>query len=201
MAVPRDLLIDLSLSSKEQLTKLRSLARFDSTLINAGRLEMAVRLAVDDRLQFARDFLSFARDLASQVKQTDDMYARNALGRTYYAAHHGIRAALLELQDGDEYDHREAIKAFHQLLLDNNFLREKLKSLHGSNTTPDRTRQALVDLLEMRHDADYHGYGSSKPGRQSLDFMSESQQAMKWVAELLEKIETYIEDRRNGKVK
>lgn len=201
MSLPRELMVAISLLTDSDYAVLSGFARHDGLLIDESRLNSAIEQAVDDRIAFAREFLDFASTILVTSVRNDDMAARNSLARTYYAAHHAIRAALLHRNRADEYDHRDAIKAFDDLVKTNPFLAEKLKDILETGSKPEETRRALLNLLDMRHAADYHGYGSRTPSTPPTDFKSEAQNAQNWVCLLIEKIEKYVFERRAGIIK
>jgi len=81
MALPRQLLIAVSLMSPQRKAGLDELCHLDPQLIDAGRLPKAIDEAVDDRLAFAQEFLSFGGQLLGSSTSSQDMFARNALAR------------------------------------------------------------------------------------------------------------------------
>lgn len=115
----------------------------------------------------------------------DEMAARNAVSRAYYAAHHALRALLLFEERGDVDGHREAIEAVSDLIKRNPAVRAKLGERGDF-------RGRMQEMLEQRHLADYYPYGASAPKEEPADFAALAVAAVQYARQVVEKTNEYI---------
>lgn len=184
------LLIYCSLLRKAQYKQLRDLATLHHGAVDIVQVEKAIRAGVDKRLKLAQQFLQFADSLLP-ASGTDDMAARNAVSRAYYATHHALRALLLFEERGDIDGHREAIEAASDLIKRNSAVRAKL----GER---DDFRSQMQELLEQRHLADYYPYGASAPKEEPVDFASLATAAVQFARHIVEKTNEYISQKERS---
>lgn len=182
MALP--FLIYCSLLKKAQYASLRELDNLSPGLVDLAAVNQAINVSVEQRMLLARDFLTFSQNLVTLTTE-DEMANRNAVSRAYYAVHHAVRALLLFEERGDVDGHREAIEAVCALLKRNPAVRSKLGETQVF-------REAFLDLLDRRHLADYHPFGTNVPNEAPLDFAKAAQEAIDFAQKVVEKADEYI---------
>jgi uncharacterized protein (UPF0332 family) len=186
-----EFLIYCSLLDREQYRQLRNLAAVQSDAIDMARIDQAMRECVDQRLELADSFITFAGGLQSAIGAGSNIAARNAVSRAYYAVHHALRALLLFEEHGDVDGHREAIEAIYGLLKRNPAARAKLGE-------EDIFRKQMLDLLAQRHLSDYYPYGTNAPKEPPADFMVLAAQAIPFALRIVEKTREYIVQKEAG---
>lgn len=185
-------LIYCSLLKRAQYKDLRDLANVHYGAVDMVRVDQAMHDGVEKRLDFAQQFLLFAESLLSSGANSE-IANRNAVSRAYYAAHHAVRALLLFEEHGDVDGHREAIEATFSLLKRNPAARSKLGDA-------EFFRASFVQLLDRRHLADYHPYGTDAPNEAPLDFAQAAQEAIQFARRVVEKTREYIKLKEAGTI-
>lgn len=184
-------LIYCSLLTKTQYASLRVLAGVNPSAVDTSAIDQAMRDAVRKRMELAQDFLRFSKGLVSPGEAADQMAARNAVSRAYYAAHHAMRALLLFEERGDVDGHREAIEAVYALLKRNPGARSRIGEA-------DEFRRSVLDLLDQRHLADYYPYATNAPNEPPADFVSLAQTAMNFSRRVVQGTADYISLKESG---
>ena len=177
-------LIYCSLLKKAQYASLRELDDLAVGLVDIAAVNQAINVSVDQRMSLAQDFLAFSQSLLAQGTGSE-IANRNTVSRAYYAVHHAVRALLLFEERGDVDGHREAIEAVCALLKRNPAVRSKLGDTQ-------EFREAFLDLLDRKHLADYHPFGTNAPKEAPLDFAQAAQGAVKFAQKVVEKTAEYI---------
>lgn len=150
-----------------------------------------MRDGIEKRLELAEQFLLFSEGLSSG--NSSEIASRNTVSRAYYAAHHAVRALLMFEGQGNVDGHREAIEAAFSLLGRNPAVRSQLGDAKSFRTD-------FTEMLERRHLADYHPYGTDAPNEVPLDFAQAAQEALQFARRVVEKTREYIRLKEAGTI-
>jgi uncharacterized protein (UPF0332 family) len=172
----------MSLLKRGMHDDLQRLARLHPTLVNRTELDLVIDQVVDDRLRFARSFLEFAATVAA-APVLSEIHARNAVSRTYYAAHHAGRALILFTTRDDPFGHIETAIAIEVAV-------RKLPRL-ATRIGPD-AKSRVLGWQRLRSRADYSIYGVEDAGETEIDFPQEAPRMLTECEAFVSSIETYI---------
>lgn len=184
-------LVYCSLLKRAQYKDLRDLANVHYGAVDIIRVDQAMRDGIEKRLELAEQFLLFSEGLSSG--NSSEIANRNTVSRAYYAAHHAVRALLMFEERGNVDGHREAIEAAFSLLGRNPAVRSQLGDAKSF-------RADFTELLERRHLADYHPYGTDAPNEVPLDFAQAAQEALQFAGRVVEKTREYIRLKEAGTI-
>jgi len=196
-----DLLVRYARLKKAERNALYELSVKNSPVLVLDRAALKGHLdqVVNDRLAFSQRFVACsARHLASAGSSgipDPEMDMRMALGRAYYAAHHALRALHVELTEWDPDGHKETVVAIGELCKTDSRIGPRFSWL-GTVDLSD----AIADLLEERHVADYHFYGRDVGRTAAIDFMVRAPQAHTLAQNIVETVSVIIADNRSGKL-
>ncbi len=98
---------------------------------------------------------------------------------------------LMFEERGDVDGHREAITATSALLKRNRAAESKLGN-------PEKFRDDFLEMLNRRHLADYHPYGTNTPNEAPLDFAQAAQEAVQFARRIVDNTREYIKLKESG---
>ncbi|MFQ6063560.1 MAG: hypothetical protein ACE5J9_10365 [Methanosarcinales archaeon] len=79
------------------------LVKFDEAgILNIKEVKRIVKEIANERLEFAKHYLDFAKSLLYK-----DMQYRNIISRSYYSMYHSARAAVFVQMHLDVHEHRK----------------------------------------------------------------------------------------------
>jgi uncharacterized protein (UPF0332 family) len=192
VAVSFELLVHCSTLTRIQYGQYRDLAQLQAGVLDLAAIDEGIEAGVDKRLELAEMFLTCANRLCPPAGTAmDEISARNAVSRAYYAIHHAVRALLLYEEHGDVDGHQETIKAVTGLIIRVPAARAKIG---GAKEFGDK----LQEVLHQRHLADYYLYGTAVPREVPLDFPTAATELLSFAAETLGKVRQYIAEKRAG---
>ncbi|NSW55954.1 MAG: HEPN domain-containing protein [Armatimonadetes bacterium] len=149
----------------------------------AIEIDLAVKQAAVDRLLLAEEFLASAGEMLSSGRR--DVDYRNSISRAYYACHHAIRALSLHKDRQDRYGHDAAIEYLAEVAKSKSRLRARVGEAQS-------VMNELTGLMDARHLADYHPYGTDKPRKKPCDFAAEASSAIATARKVVGAIKAYI---------
>jgi hypothetical protein len=190
MALPSSLLIAVERLRQDENALLRRYSVLHAPTVDTVVIDAAVQQVVLDRIRFAKEFITSARDMLAGTPSTMDF--RNTTSRAYYAVHHTLRAVLLYDLKADTYGHVESINDFVKRM-------NHMPALKAKADAAGITKDALLAILHRRHLADYHYYGSAEPFEEPVDFSVIGPEAARFAETAVGKMEEYLKDRIAGR--
>jgi hypothetical protein len=180
------LLVYASQLGKTQYADLRDVARIQAGVVDIGALDEAMQCSIERRLEFAEELLLFAESLARPEASRERHRRPQCRIKSVLcgASCHSCTCSCSR-NAATWHGHSDAIEAARDLL-------RRVPAARAKVGHPDEFQRRCKNLIDQRHLADYHPYGTNAPGVSPIDFVKESADAALFARHILEKVREYI---------